>query len=48
VNTVTLDLKNKIQEFSKNNPDLQVIEIQSSEKQIKDIYNLFFENFFET
>lgn len=48
VNDVTLNLKNKIQEYSKQNPDLQVIEIQSSEESIKKIYNLFFENFLET
>ena len=48
VNDVTLNLKNKIQEYSKQNLDLQVIEIQSSEKSIKRIYNLFFENFLET
>ena len=48
VNDVTLNLKNKIQEYSKLNPDLKVIEIQSSEKSIKRIYNLFFENFLET
>ncbi|MEI8253325.1 MAG: hypothetical protein WCG25_06380 [bacterium] len=48
MNDVTLNLKNKIQEFAKQNPDLKVIEIQSSEKSIKRIYNLFFENFLET
>lgn len=48
VNDVTLNLKNKIQEYSKNNPDLKVIEIQSNEKSINKIYNLFFENFLET
>ena len=48
VNNLTLNIKTKITEFAKNNPDLQVIEIQSSEKSIKRIYNLFFENFLET
>ncbi|MCF7834488.1 efflux RND transporter permease subunit [Candidatus Gracilibacteria bacterium] len=48
INNFTIQLKELIKEYSNQHPDLKVIEIQSSEKSIKKIYNLFFENFFQT
>lgn len=48
LNELTVQLQKKVDEFRKQNPDLQTIEIQSSKNIINQTYNLFLENFRET
>lgn len=48
IQTVTLELKEKVEAFKSANPELTTVEIQSSEEIIDQTYNLFLENFRET
>ncbi len=48
LNELTVKLEEKVWAFRAQNPDLQTIEIQSSKDIIKQTYNLFLENFWET
>ena len=48
IQSVTLALKQKVEEFKAENSDITTVEIQSSEEIITKTYNLFLENFWET
>lgn len=48
IQAITLAMKDKVTEFHKQNPDIQTLEIQSSEQIINKTYSLFLENFWET